>query len=322
MRAAFERALAELSALSPLSHGTPFLILGLDLGTGETEIFELESDNSESEHRIVINRAIEFPPEYHQAGLGILSYFGTVLREKYPNEKAKVRIEQEGDTVRMIVESETGNRDIIEKALHDYELVIRGEAPPEALYESKLQVLELKNELRIAQIRIESQKDLLQHKSLEIDSLKQLIGHALTQRISPVIQVTASPIITLSNHTEQSNQIAVMTRELEDIAEDLQYLAEFSKAEPGIELRIRDLEEALRGLASKNEDKDLVRTSAGLKKLRDVIIGASETGSALANLFSKTSDGLACLQGLGRKYNKIASWCGAPTVPEILLGES
>lgn len=53
------------------------------------------------EHSLV--KAIEFPPEYQQAGVGILSYFGTYLREQYPEEKAKVKIEQDGLTVRQLL---------------------------------------------------------------------------------------------------------------------------------------------------------------------------------------------------------------------------
>ncbi|QLI81495.1 hypothetical protein HZU75_08115 [Chitinibacter fontanus] len=318
----FERNAKDLKAIAPLSHGAPFLILGVSLEASNIELCELPSEKSRADQRIVINRAIEFPPEYHQAGLGILSYFGTILREKYPNENAKVRIEQDGDTVRMIVESETGNRDIIERALYDYELIVRGEASPEILLDTKLQILELKAELRIAQARIENKNEILQHKNQEIETLKQLIGHAFTQKSAPIIHVTASPVITLSNHSEQSNQTAVITRELEDISESIQYLASLTQTEPELELRLRDLEDATQELLSRSDDKNEIKNSSGLRKIRDVITEANETGSALANLFEKASDGLVCLQGIARKYNSIASWCGAPTVPEVFLGKS
>jgi hypothetical protein len=113
------------------------------------KVVELTAEFDTTGRQIVINRSIEFPPQYHQAGLGILSYFGTVLREKYPDHNAAVRIEQDGLTVRLIVESETGDRQIIEKALEEYELVVRGEAAPDEFFQSRAKVLELKNELRI-----------------------------------------------------------------------------------------------------------------------------------------------------------------------------
>jgi hypothetical protein len=151
-----ERLREELIALSPLSYANSFLLLGIGFeDPDEVEVFELESEGNGTERHVVINRSIEFPPQYHQAGLGILSYFGTVLREKYPEHNAKVRIEQEGLCVRLIIESENGDREVIEKALQEYELVVRGERQPEEFFSNKSKVLELKNELRIAQVRIE-----------------------------------------------------------------------------------------------------------------------------------------------------------------------
>lgn len=175
-----ERTKEELVALAPLSHTNPFLLLGIGSDDLELDVLELPSDETGMGRDVIINRSIEFPPEYHQAGLGILSYFGTVLREKYPNHNAKVRIEQDGLRVRLVIESENGDREVIEKALQEYELVVRGETPPEKFFENPVKVLELKNELRIAQVRIETQKDLIAYQGQEIASLRQLFGHALS----------------------------------------------------------------------------------------------------------------------------------------------
>ena len=65
---------------------------------------------AQAEQQDNIIRSIEFAPEYHQSGLAILSYFGQVLRDKYPETKAKVTIEQDGLTVRMIIETPEGER--------------------------------------------------------------------------------------------------------------------------------------------------------------------------------------------------------------------
>lgn len=316
MRASFETTQDELVALSPLSHNTPFLILGVSLEAGRVEITELESESNIAERQIIINRSIEFPPEYHHAGIGILNYFGTVLREKYPDEKAKVKIEQDGFTVRMIVESANGNREIIEKALQEYEMVIRGDALPEALFESKLHALELRNELRIAQMRIESQRDLIEHKNLEICTLKQLFGHALTQNTSPAITLTVSPVINVSS--TQSNSIAI-TNDFSCLMEQMQELTEMAKLDPSMEMRLLDLEESVKK-ASQNSSTDAVKESSGLKKLKKFIEEATETGSTVNKFINNVSDGIGYVQGLARKYNSIASWCGAPQVPEILLG--
>lgn len=87
--------LEQLEMLAPLSHQYPFLVIGYSNHNVSIapEIIELESDSYVERDNSVIDRCIQFPPEYHQAGLDILNYFGTYLREQYPEENASVRIE-------------------------------------------------------------------------------------------------------------------------------------------------------------------------------------------------------------------------------------
>jgi hypothetical protein len=151
-RTAFEHYQSQLELLSPLSHQFPFLIIGYsdqDI-VGEPEVFELEVDELADSGNKIVDRCIEFPPEYHQAGLDILNYFGTYLREQYPEEETKVRIEQEGLKVRLVIETLSGKSEIIEKALHEYELIVTGTEPPERFTQNDKLILDLKNELRIA----------------------------------------------------------------------------------------------------------------------------------------------------------------------------
>lgn len=67
-----------------------------------------------------ILREIEFPSEYHQAGIGIMNYFAEVLRQKYSDTPAAVQITQEELTVRMTVETVDGHTETVEKALEEY----------------------------------------------------------------------------------------------------------------------------------------------------------------------------------------------------------
>jgi hypothetical protein len=76
-----------------------------------------------------IVRNIEFAPEHFQAGVAILSYFGTVLRQKHPHTKATVRIEQDGLAVRLVIVSPDNETEVIEKTLSDYGLVMSGRMP-------------------------------------------------------------------------------------------------------------------------------------------------------------------------------------------------
>ena len=64
-----------------------------------------------------------------------------------------------------------------------------------------------------------------------------------------------------------------------------------------------------------------VRESGGMKKLKRLLDEASTTGSAVNSFLSKISDGVELVQKVGRRYNDIAEWCGAPQVPRVLLGK-
>lgn len=111
-----------------------------------------------------IERSIEFEPEYYQAGVGILSYFGKILRQKHPDINAKIRIEQDGKIVRMRVESPTGEHiDTLEEELTQYALVIQGKIEPENILDNPLDVFELKNKFEIAQLEVRQTRELLQY---------------------------------------------------------------------------------------------------------------------------------------------------------------
>jgi len=122
-----------------------------------------------------ICRFIEFPAEYFQSGISILNYFGTVLKKKDPESNAKIRIEQDGLKISMTIDPMEGDKEIIEKTLEEYGLVITGEMSIEEFTNhDKLFTIELKNELRIAKARVESQKELLQYKDDQIKDLKEM----------------------------------------------------------------------------------------------------------------------------------------------------
>jgi len=108
-------------------------------------------------------KSIEFPQEYHQAGVNILSYFGEIVRRKYKEEKIILKIEQEGLIVRMIIKSPDGKtKERIEKTLEKYLMVITGEKNPEDLLDSKLKIIDLKNQLTNAIAMVKSKEDVLQ----------------------------------------------------------------------------------------------------------------------------------------------------------------
>jgi hypothetical protein len=201
----FEKQLVEIA---PLSHQYRFLVLGLTDQTKSLmpDVVELESDSLVNETNQAINRIIEFPPEYHQAGIGILNFFGTYLRERYPNEIAKVKIIQEGLRVRMVIETMDGSSETIEKALYEYQLIVSGQEAPEKFATGDKFIMELKNELRIAKLRIETQQDFIGIQNDRIDRLLQIVESGLSNK-NP-ITIDFKPTISLSNTVQVNSDIS------------------------------------------------------------------------------------------------------------------
>lgn len=101
-----------------------------------------------------IIREITFPPEYREAGVAILSYFARVLEQKCPEAGARVSIVQDGNTVRLQIETNKGDRQTIERTLSDYGKVVTGELLPTQFYSDPAAVTELSNKLEITKMEL------------------------------------------------------------------------------------------------------------------------------------------------------------------------
>lgn len=134
------------------------------------EITYQPNEEGEDNEILRVERSIEFSPEYWQAGTSILSYFSHVLSVKYPSQKIKVRIEQEGLNLRMVIETSTGEREEIEKTLKEYGLVITGKLQPEKFLSDPSEVMALKNKLEVANLELRLTRDNSQQRieSLEV----------------------------------------------------------------------------------------------------------------------------------------------------------
>lgn len=127
-----------------------------------------------------IARSIEFPPEYKQAGMSILSYFSEILNKKYPNERVTVRIEQEDLNIKMIIETEDGQKEKIEKELEQYGLVIAGVLSADQYCDKPLEAMALKQKLEMAAMEVKHTKELMysERKQYEnrIGSLEEFVN--------------------------------------------------------------------------------------------------------------------------------------------------
>ncbi|MGF1878587.1 hypothetical protein L4D77_25310, partial [Photobacterium frigidiphilum] len=148
------------------------------------EIIKTEKTIDLNKKENKIRRSVHFSEEQCQAGIGILSYFGKVLKDKHPNLTNSVSIHQDGNIVRLEIECEDGTKEIIEKTLDDYSLVLTNQAEPENLLSDQFQVMRLNNKLEIAAMEVRQTKDLLalakDYNIREVLSLKEEIAFLRT----------------------------------------------------------------------------------------------------------------------------------------------
>ena len=307
----FEFLRDQLETLAPLSSTFPFLILGVSdqQSLCEIEVFEIASDPNITTERVVVDRCIEFPPEYHQAGLGILNYFGVFLRENYPERDAKVKIEQHGLKVRMIVETSDGDTEVVEKALHDYELVMSGRAKPEAISNNDKVILDLKNELRITQFRLESQQDIIDVQNRRIDKLLTVIGNSLEASSRRPITIEVSPTFQNSLSVTCNQDIGAALTDIYDLIDSLSPSDE-------AHMVLTDLAGSLEAV-EKESNPEKVKTSPAIGKLRRLLERVTNGNDALGTAISNIEKGGDLIANLAKNYNKIACWCGLPNIPLV-----
>ncbi|MCG7561026.1 hypothetical protein [Pseudoalteromonas sp. McH1-42] len=155
----FEDCLNDLDSYIDLADFPPMVILGIAFEEGPLEIFEYNQASYTNEDKI--ERVIEFPEEYTQSCISILSYFGEVVKQKYPDIAVKVRIEQDNNIVRMLITAPDGTKEIIERTLENYALVVTNDSPPESLLEDKVHILALSNKLEMAKLEVKQTRELL-----------------------------------------------------------------------------------------------------------------------------------------------------------------
>lgn len=309
-RMSFEQYQRFIEPLTPFSNAYPFLILGYTNQTNlfDIEIIELAADPLVLNNNIVIDRCIEFPPEYYQAGLNILNFFGTYIREQYPDENAKVKIEQKDKIVRLIIETEDGKTETIEKALEEYQLVITGQKLPEEVTNNASLILELKSELRLAKYRVETQQDIMLVQNSRIDKLLEIVAEGLTNKMP--INIEFKPVITIDNKILNNQNVSSAISDIND----LKLLLSHSSPEY---LELQNLEGSLIAIEKEN-NPDVVKKSTAMVKLKKFIETVSEGNEQVAKIIKTTETGIDIFKNLAGKYNSIAEWCGLPQVPKIL----
>jgi hypothetical protein len=113
-----------------------------------------------SPNSAAIVRSIVFDRENMQVGIGILNYFGEILRQKYEDNTAKIIIAQEGLNAQLTVMTVEREKRIIEKTLEDYIAVVAGRQQISAFLPEPLSGIALKQKLDLAYLELKQTQAL------------------------------------------------------------------------------------------------------------------------------------------------------------------
>ncbi len=272
-----------------------------------------------------IQRCIEFPPEYHKAGVDILSYFGKILQKKFPKQASKVSIEQEGLKVTMVVDPIDGDLEMFERTLDEYGLVLTGKMAIDDFTDDRLLAIELKHELRLAHSRIEAQKELLQFASeyhrenkTQIEQLLMIVGNAVQSRPQPV-SITISPTISPIIDTKITSEVNMVFQLFDKLHGALNELVEELPKNLDELSDVIEIEKNL-GKIEKGDSPETVKKSAAMSKLGRFLNKINDEKSQLRRVLNGVKEGAEIAQKIASYYNRIAEWCGLPVVPKPFLG--
>lgn len=170
-----------------------------------------------------IIRSIEFTPEYKEAGMAILSYFGTIISEKYHDVDASISIKQEKNKIKLIIETYEGNKAEIERTLDEYGMVVMGKKTPEEFLSDPFQVQDLKNQLRLAYVQLEQKKELMQitekHYGERIQSLESEV-RSLNVYLGNALQTNKDSLLIIDKLIDQNANIRNELIELKKLLEN------------------------------------------------------------------------------------------------------
>ncbi len=198
----------------------------LDLETDPRKVIgSLQRKQTVKSYARVIERSIEFPPEYKQAGVSILSYFSRVVDSKYPEDDVRVSILQEGNKVTLRVETPDGEVEDIDRTLDEYGMVVNGQLPVAQFTGDQELIRDLKTRLEVTRLELKLRQEAflegkeqygqrIQSLESQVDTLTGLVTQGLGQAgtLLSVLQATIA-------HGDVSRAIADSLARIADLAE-------------------------------------------------------------------------------------------------------
>lgn len=176
----------------------------------------------------ILERRIEFPREYKQAGVSLLSEFTNILQSEFGEESASVCILQNGNAVTLRIEDQNGKIKEIEKRLDDYGSVLRGELPIENFTQNRDLAQELKVKFEVVALELRLTKErYLEYRTektheveglrMELADLRKFVASAFTYQ-SSMIEVIKS----LTAKNSVSDEVLLKLTEIASLASESQ----------------------------------------------------------------------------------------------------
>ncbi|ANQ25172.1 hypothetical protein BA894_01330 [Vibrio natriegens] len=192
-RVSFEYMVDRIRFLD-IAEGNSFAILGVSTENASTEVIDADT---------VIRRTITFESHQIQAGVGLLSYFSEVLKQKCSEVNSQVSIEQDGDKVRLMIKTEAGMEHKVEALLNEYGEVLNGTLPAAQFMSDQVHLLSLQRKLDMAALEVKHQQDIL---ALTKENYTQRIV-TLEEQVSGLRQILSDSITSHRNAQEQVSKL-------------------------------------------------------------------------------------------------------------------
>ncbi len=187
--------------------------------------------------------------------MGILNYFGTIVRQKYKDTKIGVTIKQEGKKVTMVIETPEGVREEVEKTLEEYGMVVDGSMSIQDFLSNDNDRMEFKQKLELVYTELRFYKERYKELGERINNDKKQI-QCLNNHISDslklsnkTIQFSQDVIKLIEKKADSETEVHVLNEKLkntvklseQDVQEIKQLLTSIENKKPEIHQKIADV---------------------------------------------------------------------------------
>lgn len=238
-------------------------------------------------------RTIEFTPETFQAGIGILNYFGTYLREQYPDEKAYVKIEQNDLSVKLTINSSTGKSETIEKAFNEYGQIMSGSSSVVDIVSNPLLIAKLENKIDLLNAELNSERRLNNLQASTIKDFVEMfrISHDKSSNYQFVLSNTNSNNVSISINNEIASTLGA-----------LRELKEALPVENPLQNELDDITHSLEAIENESS-AEVVKKSSALSKLKRFIDKVNKGQEVASSAIKTIERGAEIFNSLVAKYH-------------------